>query len=232
MNHNYLLLSFILFCGISNAQNVDFNKIIIPSDITGLSFEEKLVRLAWQNYPSNISAQHEVESAKHKIGMAGSGWLNLISISGNLNEFNINPDVNPNENNFYPRYNIGVNIALGSFIEIPKTIKIAKEEHLIAQQNLNEQKLLIRGEVLTRYQQYLKAKSLYELQTQNTESNENNFSVVRVQFLNEEATLDEYNEALEKLNAEKAKNIIAETDYHITRISLETILGVELDSVE
>lgn len=228
--------SIILLCLITvselSAQNVDYNKIIYPSQLTGLPIEEKLVRLAWKNYPANMIAQHEVNSAKQQIGVAGSSWLSLIGVSANLNEFNINPASNPNQNNFYPRYNIGASIPLGVFIEIPKQVKIAKEGYEISKQKLNQQKLFIRAEVLTRYQVYLKAKSLFELQAQNTELRENNFSVIRERFLNDDATLTEYNNSLDNLNAAKSTSINAENDYIISKIALEAILGVQLESVE
>ena len=33
------------------AQNVDYNKIILPEGSQGSEFEERLVQLAWRNHP-------------------------------------------------------------------------------------------------------------------------------------------------------------------------------------
>ena len=99
MKNNFIMIKIfsvlLLSSTLSFSQNVDYNSIILPDGIEDISMDEKLVRLAWKNYPANEAAQHEVLKAKHNIGVAGSSWLNLVTISGNLNEFNIDPSAAP-----------------------------------------------------------------------------------------------------------------------------------------
>ena len=224
----------LIFLSMSNlfAQQVDYNTIILPEGIDNIDISEKLVRLAWQNYPANKAAQHEILIAKHNINVAGSSWLNMAGVSANLNEFNINPEANPSNNNFYPRYNIGIRIPFGAFMEFPNKIKIAKEQYEISKLNLNQLKLTVRAEVLIRHQVYLAEKALFQMQTITIENEENTFALVEQRFIKEEMTLEEYNAALIKLNTEREKLINLESSYAITKINLETLIGVPLESIE
>ena len=176
-------LAFLILSTVSSiAQKVDYNAIILPDAIEDIDISEKLVRLAWKNFPANEVAQHEIIKAKHNIGVAGSSWLNLITLQGNLNEFNIDPSSNPNPNTFYPRYNVGITIPLGIFMETPNNMKIAKENLKIQELNLNEQKLVIRGEVLRRYQDYLNAKELLKIHSEAENDAYNGYILIEEKF--------------------------------------------------
>ena len=48
----FLTILFILPLAVF-AQRVDYNKIILPVGATDISFEERLVQLAWQNNPAS-----------------------------------------------------------------------------------------------------------------------------------------------------------------------------------
>jgi len=230
--NSVLVLFYVLvFSTKAFTQVVDYNKVILPEGAENISFEERLVQLAWQNYPANVAIYDEVEIARYEVTRSKSDWLNQITLTGNLNEFNITPDINPNPNNFYPRYNIGVTIPLGIGFQTSVEVKKAKMELDIASRNVEELKLIVRAEVLTLYNEFLKNKSIYELQTQTTELYENNFSLIKTKFLNDEVTINEYNESLEKLNLEKQKKVIASTNYEISKISLERLIGIPIQEV-
>jgi outer membrane protein TolC len=228
----YIILLSLLSIGKLFAQQVDYNTIILPDGLDNIDISEKLVRLAWKNYPANTVAQHEVLIAQHNIGVAGSRWLSSITLSGNLNEFNINPESNPNINNFYPRYNIAVSIPLGIFLEAPKSIKIAKEEYEISRLSLNELKLTLRAEVLIRHRNYLTEKALLQMQTILIENEENAFSLVEARFVKGEISIEEYNTASQSLNNSRVNLIKLESSYEIAKINLEMFIGVALESIE
>ena len=214
------------------AQTVDYNTVILPAGIENIGISEKLVRLAWQNYPANEVAQREIVKAKQNVAVANARWLNIVSLSFNMNEFNINPEANPSNNNFYPRYNVGASIPLGIFMETPNNVKTAKEDYEISLLNLNQQKLALRAIVLTRYQNYVQAKALLDIQLVSIENEENSFSLVEQKFINDEVTLDEYNASFVRLNEEKVKKINLESSFILTKIGVEELIGIPLESVE
>ena len=91
----------------SLAQQIDYNKIVLPESIKTADFKEKLVQLAWLNHPDNISARNQVEVAEYNLKISRRYWLDGFKVQGNLNEFNIDPERDiANRSQFLPRYNL------------------------------------------------------------------------------------------------------------------------------
>lgn len=215
------------------AQNVDYNQIIPPSFPTDLSFEEKLVYLAWKNNPSNEVVKREYEISKYNKVRANWEWLNIFQASYNINEFTIDPTPETEDRALlYPKYNVGARLNFGTFVEVPMNIKIAKEEKKIALANIDAQKINLRAAVLTAYQNYLLAKEILAMQTVSTEEAFSRFSLSEQRFKNGEITLEQYNEAVEGYNAERRNSLTAEANANIRRIELEAFIGVPLDLVK
>lgn len=219
------VLSFII-SGSVYAQKVDYNTIILPSDVTDVSIEEKLVQLAWENYPANKEAQRVVELNEHKVKAAGSDWLSMIRLNFNLNEFNI--DENNARNEFYPKYNLGVQIPLGSFVEIPQNIKVAKKNVEISRLRLNETKLNLRAEVLSRYQNYLSAKEVYKIQKEAETDTYSNFLLIEQEFKAGEVHVSAYVQASKNYNDQRVRTVMSENDYKQSIIELEELIGIKL----
>src|SRR5690606_22628995 len=116
------LAPFIIACCISgnviHAQTVDYNRIILPENITTVSFDEKLVQLAWRNNPSNRIVEENIRIAQKEKAIASWSWLDNIYAVGNLNEFTLE-GTNLERQIFYPRYNFGVRLSLGTFVKTP-----------------------------------------------------------------------------------------------------------------
>lgn len=213
----------------SFAQKVDYNTIILPSNIEDLDISEKLVQLAWNNYPANEEAQRVVELAESKVKAAGSDWLSMIRITMNLNEFNI--DANNTRNQFYPKYNLGVQIPLGSFVEIPQNVKMAKKNLEISKLRLNETKLKLRAEVLSRYQNYLSAKEVYKIQKEAETDTYSNFLLIEQEFKSGEIHVSAYVQASKNYNDQRVRTVMSENDYKQSIIELEQLIGVKLSDV-
>jgi outer membrane protein TolC len=213
------------------AQQIDYNKIVLPDDAKDIQFVEKLVRLAWSNNPTNDMFRHQVRAAEYGEKIAKRNFLNQLSATGNLNEFNVNPPVTNQQPIFFPRYNFGATLNLGNFFIDPIRVKRAKEETAIAGANLNSQKLTLRAEVFRRYQIYLTNKELLKVQLEALEDASNLFSNSEQRFKNGEATIIEFNSALEILNSRKTQKIAAERDFNIAKIDIEELIGVRLEDV-
>ncbi|HNT50844.1 MAG TPA: hypothetical protein PKK67_09670, partial [Cyclobacteriaceae bacterium] len=67
---NSIFLSLLLSSHLMLAQSVDYNKIILPGNVTNIEFEEKLVQLAWKNHPSNQLLYNNLQVAKHETKIA------------------------------------------------------------------------------------------------------------------------------------------------------------------
>lgn len=215
------------------AQTVDYNKIILPDNASSVDFEEKLVQLAWKNHPSNRIVQNNLIIARHDTKIASSEWLNVIRVTGNLNEFNINPDNTlNNQNQFFPRYNFGAIIPLGIFVGIPNQVKRSRELELVAQQNINTQKLAIRAQVLKLYNEYLMFREIFNLRSQELEEAISNFALLEQRFRSGEEQYERYVIGLSNLNKVKIEKIQSQTNFLNSKIGLEEYIGVKLEDVK
>jgi outer membrane protein TolC len=228
------LITFIVilvFHSVASAQKVDYNAIILPADARGVEFSEKLVRLAWINNPSNSILENQVNVADLDMKLAKRNWLNQFNVTGNLNEFTLNPQAMPDVPLFFPRYNIGATITLGNFAYDPLKVRIRKEEKEIAIKSINSQKLAIRAEVLRKYQTYLTNQELYLVRAEALEAALASFSLAEQKFKSGEISIENYNAALENFNTHKTQKIIAEGNLMLAKIDLEELIGVRLEDV-
>jgi outer membrane protein TolC len=219
--------------GIALSQKVDYNTIILPETAKNISFEEKLVQLAWANNPTNEILNHQVRIAHLEVKQARWRWLNQFNASGNLNEFTIDPPATPNAAPlFYPRYNIGATITLGNFVTDPLNVKTMKEQKRVAELNVNSQKLTLRAEVLRRYYTYLASKEIWDVRREALEDANASKSLAEQRFKSGDTTIEDYNAALENLNGQKTQEILSESNYNIAKISVEELIGVRLEDVK
>jgi outer membrane protein TolC len=216
-------------------QNIDYNKIILPEGVKEIQFSEKLVRLAWANNPDNQALLRQVTISEYGEKLAKRNFLNQISATGNLNEFNVNPPVDAKTGtplpNFFPKYNFAATLNFGNIFSDPIRVKRAKEETAIANYNVNSRKLTLRAEVLRRYQKYLTNKELFKVQTDALEDASASFSLAEQKFKNGETKIVDFNSALENFNSRKSQKLIAERDFNISKIDIEELIGVRLEDV-
>lgn len=222
-----LLISSPLF-----AQNVDYNKVILPESSQTSAFEEKLVQLAWRNHPTNEALRREVNIAAYNVKQSNTSWLDNIRLSGNLNEFTINKAADPfGRAAFFPKYNIGASISLGTFFNVPYTIKKNRESLIISQANVNAQKLAVRNEVLKLYNEFMMRERIYKLQSQALLDNETSHKLAEQRFRRGEIDFATYSTSLVAYNEAMIAHLEAERDYKNAELDLEEWIGMRLEDV-
>ena len=214
------------------AQTVDYNKIILPESSQATEFEEKLVQLAWRNHPNNEAVRRELNIAEYDVKQSNVSWLENIRVTGNINEFTINKAADPfGRAAFFPKYNISATVSLGTFFTTPLTIKKSKEAKVIAQTNVNAQKLLVRNEVLKLYNEYLMRERIFKLQTQALLDNETSHKLEEQRFRRGDITFDVYSTSLASYNEALRAQLEAERDYKNAKLDLEQWIGMRLEDV-
>jgi len=213
------------------AQNIDYNKIILPSGLENLSLEEKLVQLAWQNHPDNKVIRLEKDVTIAEAKQLKTEWLNQIRAAGNLNEFTINPDASPN-NFFLPRYNFSLTLPLGIFFQQPLNNKIANRQIAIADQKINQQKIKIRYEVLEAFQNYLLQQELYSIRNNVAEDEYTNLYSIESKFKKGEVSIEEYRTASKAYSTELEKKLNAKKNLEVAKLKIEALIGVPLEMVD
>lgn len=228
-----ILLVIISLPLLAKAQNVDYNAIILPYNVSDISFEEKLVRLAWQNNPANTILAHQTEIAELEVKQARWSWLDDFRVQGNLNEFVLDESADvANRAAFFPKYNVTGQIRVSYFVGLPMEVKKKKQEAMIAKSNVDLQKLTIRAEVLSRYETYLMQRELLKVQTEIVEDLYSSLSLAEQKFKNGEITLTAYNQELDRYNNQKVKQITTQGDFNIAKIRVEEMIGMKLEDVQ
>jgi outer membrane protein TolC len=213
-------------------QNVDYNKVILPEYTKSPDFAEKLVQLAWRNHPTNEVFRREVNVASGAVKQSSAMWLDVISFTGNLNEFTINPESDPfGRAAFYPRYNIRATLSLGQLLSIPATNKINKERVVIAQANLNTQKLTVRNSVMKAYNEYLLQEKIYKVKSQLLLDNETSHKLIEQRFKNGETNFETYSISLSNYSNMSVGQLEAERNYKNAKLDLEQLIGMRLEDV-
>lgn len=228
----FFFLCILLQTSVLTAQNIDYNAIILPEYVDDISFQEKLVRLAWKNNPASEILYHEMQMAEIEVKQARWSWLDGFGAQGNINEFTIDQsrDVN-NRATFYPRYNMFAQIRVNFFVNIPLEVKKRKQATEIARSNMNLKKLNLRAEVLRRYENYYVKRELLKIQTEIVEDVYASFTLAEQRFKNGEITLDAYNQVLDRYNGQRVNQIKAQGEFNISKIELEELIGVKLEDV-
>jgi outer membrane protein TolC len=227
---------FLLMVSIISAplfgQNVDYNKVILPDYTKSPDFGEKLVQLAWRNHPTNEVYRREVNVAHGAVKQSAAAWLDVVSFTGNINEFTINPESDPfGRAAFYPRYNISARLSLGQLLSIPATTKMNKERVIIAQSNVNAQKLSVRNSVLKAYNEYLLTEKMFKVKSQLLLDNETSHKLIEQRFRNGETNFETYAISLSNYSNMTIGQLEAERNYKNAKLDLEQLIGMRLEDV-
>ncbi|MBX2916023.1 MAG: TolC family protein [Cyclobacteriaceae bacterium] len=230
-----LILLLALFALGCMGQQIDYNKIVLPANAQNVSFEEKLVQLAWNNNPESQMAKEGVDLAKGESKVAlRSRWSQFMGVSGNLNEFNIKAFTNSDQNQgnlFFPRYNVYVQLPISLLVVTPHEKKVAQARINTAEQRVNLTKLEIRARVLRLYSDYKKAELVWIIRKQSMDDEESSYLLVEQKFKNGDATIEEYTRAQKNRNDQRIQLAFAENEYVKSKINLEEVIGVRLEEV-
>lgn len=224
-------LLLVCLCLQSQAQPVDYNKIVLPATVKTDVMEERLVQLAWQNMPQNEVLQNNREIAGMRSTLAKLSWLNNISARGNLNEFAVDPDASPTGANLFPRYNFGIIIPLGIFVSTPIETKIANRQVKNTEQQINQQKLQVRKLVLTAYNNYKMYKELYKVKNDLVEDEYANLLVVEDKFQKGQLSIEQYKVVTRAYNLEIEEKIKTGNQLENAKLELEALIGMKLEDV-
>ena len=226
------LLILVLASFAVKAQSIDYNKIIVTEQLSSISFEERLVQLAWRNHPSNKVVTQKVEMAETMRSKARWSWLDNVYLEGNYNEFTGKDEIDPIARSFYPRYNIGVRLPLSTFVQAPLSSQAANDQVLINEYNVNEKKLETRQNVLLAVERLKEKFKIIKLRERIQEDYFLMFQSTEKKFKAGEITLETYRTTSQAYYTKEEEIIQARSSFNQERIALEAMIGVELKDVD
>jgi outer membrane protein TolC len=205
-----------------------------PDSLRKVDVREKLVALAMQN-PSYEMADHMATAASYQIKIAKSAYLGLFSAQANVNEFTISQHKDVNGAvipNYYPIYNFGVNIPFDIFTRTTNNVKIARENYGMTLAAKNQKFREIKADVLTKYENYLLARQLVELQSRITQGEYATLKRAESDFAENLIKLDDVEKAQKSYINEQVKSLTLQKDLNLSKIDIEKVIGVKIEDVE
>lgn len=226
-----MIFCIVQFC-VAYGQSVDFNKVILPENVTASSFEEKLVQLAWKNHPTNKIALKNVEIASKERNLARWKWLDDIYATGNLNEYTINPAPDASTNMFFPRYNFGIRVSLGTFVSTPIRSRIESDKIVNSEHEVNERKLVVREQVLAGLEKLKQYYKFMKLREQIKEDFLTMYKDAEKKFSLGEVDIEKYRSSVQSYYNQAEEVVEAQTNYNSAKIALEALVGVSILEID
>jgi len=224
-------LTIILFPLVSRAQMDNYS----------VNLGEKLVSLAWENNPDNRVTIDQAEADRYLWNAKKYSWLNTITIYANYNEYNFKgyngapasgfnglPITGLNSSGqlpYYPRYNFGIILPLGTFFTIPKQIKASRSIFQRSFDQVNSQKLEIRDRVLNKFQDYIQLNREYKSYFRSSEDSRINYLSKEKAFKSGNASYSDYSNSKELYIHELVNLLKKKKDLFVAKNDLERLVG-------
>lgn len=207
-------------------------KLVITENYNSPEFRNVLVTEALKNNSENKTLKLQTDISKEQLNKSKVKWLDYVAVSGNVNEFTIDPPEiagGQSQSLFYPRYNFGLNFSVGSLFSNAYDTKIAKKNVAIAQEQEKNTPILLRSAVLAKFEDYVQARELLKLQAQIKNDEEAVYTLAERKFKTNEISLNEFNDASKNLYAERFKQIEMKRNLLVFKYELEALVGAQIE---
>lgn len=206
------------------------NRDSVPVDVIA----KGLAQIAMENTGATKVDEANVKAAEYSYKVQKLSWLDNFRASGNLNEFTLKRTIGgggeiPAGRAFFPRYNFGVGIPFGIFVNQPRQTKVQYYRYQAEVENLNAAKQNLGLQTMTLYYDYVRTQRLYELQEEALQDANFAFTKTEENFSKNNATLEAYTAASKRYNTERGTKVSLERDLLVNKAQLEAILGMPLE---
>ena len=221
------------------AQQVDYDLLVLrPSDIP-TNFQDYIVQVAWVNNAFTNELAADVLIADENITLARRSWLdqlnaniNFSSLSDTLSFFGRTQFGEQGNQFLAPGFNYGVAFNLGGIINRKMRVRVAEQEKVIAETRISQEKLEFRGRVLDRLALYDAARELLRLRRQAELDAETNYTLVQSLYEQNKAKFEDLAAASDVYYRTVEATADARTRVRRTAIDLEAIVGVPIELLE
>lgn len=214
-------------------QTIDYNRIILPENLSSISFEEKLVQLAWKNQPTGKELLQNVKMYGREKKLASLSWLDNLTGTFNANQFTLDPTSDVlNRSAFYPKYNFSLRVTFGTFFLTPIQTKIANDRIITGEHQVNQLKISLRSQVLSNLELFMERYKVFRLRDRMKEDFLVLYRDAEKKFSNGEIKLDQYQLASQAYYGQAEAVISASSLFKQTKIALEALIGLQLEDIQ
>ena len=195
------------------------------------SVAEALVAMAMNN-ASIKTDMMLAQQFKYLYKASKTSWLNNIAIQGNVNEFSFKNSSTSDplkQSTQYPKYNFGVVIPFGIFINNPKQAKADYYKYQFAMEQVNVDRQNVRRDVLINWQDYKMNKNLLAQHEQLV----NDWRIIHIKneqkFSNGEISLETFYNSTKTYTEELNKQETINSALRTTAAKLEALIGMNIE---
>ncbi len=188
---------------------------------------EKLVDLAMQ-HPQTAINDAQISIAENNLKKAKASWTSVLFASANLNEFTLNGSPSAA---FWPKYNFGINMPLDIVSRTNADIKNARETIEISNAMKNDTYRTMRAEVLSKFENYLFHKEMYEMASIVTDEAYTAFLSMQEKYKIGDVNDIDYSITFRQFNDAKMRQREQQRDMSISKLEVEKLIGVDLNEV-
>jgi outer membrane protein TolC len=204
-------------------------------DATQDDIQNKLVQLAYSN-PSIKVRDYEKDKTVAELHKSGANWLNYVTLSANLNEVTLKTYKSTNTTDirnqiYYPLWNVGINVPLGSLVGKSSDVKIARKNVAIATAEQESARRQVKAMVLSKYHDYLMTKEMLTLQNEITEDDYTAFQTAETKLASGSISYESYTTTSQRYNDDRNKKLSLERDLSNVKLEIEEIIGMRLEDV-
>ncbi len=235
MNKRYtffalLSLSLLLAVTTVSAQTNSTQASLIPS--ISEDYLEKLINTAKTNYPRVKANYNRINLAKSNISKAKVSWFDALTFSyvyqPNQNSLNL-------ANVSYSYFNglqLGVFFNLGTLLQKPYNVKVAREELNVATNEQQEYLLTLTLDVKRKYYTYVERMMSLKGLNQSALDGQNSMTIIRHKYEKGEETFENYSRAQLTAAQENELKLQGEANLLIAKAELEALLGDKLENIK
>jgi len=196
------------------------------------AFREKLLEIAKVNSPDTKIAAQEVNASQHAKQIEKMSWLQDIYGVGNINEFTINPtNDTQNRAQFFPRYNFGIRVSLGTIFLTPLKVRAANDEVVKRKLEAGKALLTLKENVYAGVEKLEEAYKKYRIKNWILQDYQDLAIQAKTKFNNGEIQLDKLQAASDAYYAKLQDQLTAQSDLNQIKFTLESLVNMKLESI-
>ena len=231
MGSKYIALLALLFI-----VNISFAQESIPESIIpsiSEAYIDKLVASAKEHYPKAKTFEDRINIAHYNVQKAKLDWFNILNFNYIYAPASSSGTVATTTGLTYSNgAQFGVGASIGTILQKPGLVRVAKQEYDIAKLNQEEYFLNITAIVKQRYYLYVQQLSTLNWKTKTMESADQIAKESKYKFEKGEITFDAYNTTYSAYSTSVQAKMDAEVAYLIAKSNLEEIIGVKLEEIK
>ncbi|GEO10778.1 TolC family protein [Segetibacter aerophilus] len=190
---------------------------------------DTLIRISKGYYARMKVFEAQINIAELNVKKSKASLLDVINLNYLYSPKNTTTLINPSLLN---GYQVGVGINIGTLLQKPTQVKIAKKELEITWLQKDEYSYLLEATVKERYFKYIQSLSTLKLIAQSEIDVQSVLVSVRNKFQKGEETFGNYSAALVAYTNQNQAKVAAEAEVFIAKARLEELIGNTLESVK